>query len=155
MLVEMEAKIRKAEEALKKIHYSQEQISAKEFQDYMTGETFSGDITTISDILGNEFLMFHELVEMSELKKTGIKINKRTLMESPKPMIYTAHFTAIEQELNYAFLKKDFSWIKTRLQQHKSSVLENDQHLPEELRPKAEEILAKFNKLIATLTPSR
>ena len=144
MLVEIETKIRKVEEALKKIHYSQEQISAKEFHDYMTGETFSGDTTTISDVLGSEFLMVHELVEMSELKKMGIEINERTLMESPKPMIYTAHFTAMEQELNYAFLKKGFSWIKTRLQQHKTSVLENDPHLPEELRPKAEEILAKF-----------
>jgi len=155
MLVEIETKIRKAEEALKKIHYSQEQISAREFHDYTTGETFSGDTTTISDVLGNKFLMFHELVEMSELKKMGIKINKRTLMESPEPTIYTAHFTAMEQELNYALLRKDFSWIRTRLQQHKTSVLENDQHLPEELRPKAEEILAKFNKLIATLTQSR
>jgi hypothetical protein len=155
MLVEIETKIRKAEEALKKIHYSQEQISAREFHDYMMGETFSGDTTSISDVLGSEFLMAHELVEMSELKKMGIEINKRTLMESPKPTIYAAHFTAMEQELNYALLKKDISWIKTRLQQHKASVLENDPHLSEELRPKAEEILAKFNRLIATLKQSR
>jgi hypothetical protein len=60
----------------------------------------------------------------------------------------------MEQELKYALLRRDFFWIKTRLQQHKTSVLESDQHLPEELRPKAEEILAKFNKLIATLTQS-
>jgi hypothetical protein len=155
MFAEIEAKTRKAEEALKRIRYSQEQISAEEFHDYMTGETFSGDTTTISDVLGNEFLMVHELVEMSELKKMGIEIHKRTLMESPKPAIYTAHFTAMEQELNYALFRRDFSWIKTRLQQHKTSVLENDQHLPEGLRPRAEEILAKFNKLIATLTQSR
>jgi hypothetical protein len=152
MLVEIETKIREAEEALKKVHYSQEQISAKEFHDYMTGETFSGDTTTISDVLGNEFLMFHELVEISELRKPGIKINKCTLVESPKLVVYTAHFTAMEQELNYALLRKDFSWIRTRLQQHKASVLESDQHLPEELRPKGEEILAEFNKFIATLT---
>jgi hypothetical protein len=53
MLVEIEKKMRKAEEALKKIHYSQEQTSAKEFQDYMPGETFSGDTTTISEVLDN------------------------------------------------------------------------------------------------------
>jgi hypothetical protein len=155
MLVEIETKIRKAEEALKEIHYSQEQISAREFRDYMTGEAFSGDTTTVSDVLGSEFLMVHELVEMSELRKMGIEINKRTLMKSPKPKIYAAHFTAMEQEFNYALFKKNISWIKTRLQQHKTSVLENDPHLPEELRPKAEEILAKFSELTATLTQSR
>jgi hypothetical protein len=37
MLAEIETKIRKAEEALKKIHYSQERISAREFHEYMTG----------------------------------------------------------------------------------------------------------------------
>ena len=85
MLVEIETKIRKAEEALKKIHYSQEQISAREFHDYTTGETFSGDTTTISDVLGNEFLMFHELVEMSELKKWESKSTNARLWSLQNP----------------------------------------------------------------------
>jgi len=152
MFAQIEAKIRKAQKTFKQLHYSLEKISIREFYDCVTGEIFSEDKTTIQDVLGNEFLIIHELVEMSELKKMGIEINKRTIMEAPKAMIYTVHFTAMEQELNYALLKKDTFYAKIRLWQHKESVLDDDPNLPEELRPKAEEILEKYNKLVAELT---
>jgi hypothetical protein len=58
----------------------------------------------------------------------------------------------MEQELNYAPLKKDIFYAKIRLRQHKESVLDDDPNLPEELRPKAEEILEKYNKFVAELT---
>ena len=149
MFTKIENKIRNAKKALKQLHYSPDQISAKEFHDYMTGDTFSEDTTTLRDVLGNEFLMIHELVELSELKKVGREISKHTVMESPKAVIYTAHFTAMEQELRYALLKKDFFWIKVRLRQHKESVLEDDPNLPEALRPRGEEILKTFKKRVA------
>lgn len=153
MFAEIENRIRKAKKAFKQLNYSPKQISVKEFHDYVTGEIFSEDTTTLHDVLDNEFLIIHEVIEISELKKMGRKINKRTIVESPKTMIYTAHFTAMEQELNYAFLKKDFFWIKIRLRQHKESVLEDDPNLPEKLRPKGEEILEKFSKLITESAP--
>lgn len=147
MLAEIDAKIKKAENALKQLGYVAEKVSAKEFHDYMTGEIFSEDKTTLRDVLDSGFLMVHELVEMSELKKMGRTINKRTIMESPKTMIYEAHFTAIEYELNYALLKREYSWIGTRLEQHKL-VLVDDPHLPEELKPRGNAILERFRKLI-------
>jgi hypothetical protein len=137
---------------LKQLYYQSEHVSAKEFYDYMTGEIYTEDRTILHDVLGNEFLIIYELVEMSELKKMGREINKRAIMEAPKTMIYTAHFTAMEQELNYAPLKKDTFYAKIRLRQHKESVLDDDPNLPEELRPKAEEILEKYNKFVAELT---
>ncbi|NIW11222.1 MAG: hypothetical protein GWN33_12220, partial [Gammaproteobacteria bacterium] len=60
--------------------YEAEDVSAKEFYDWMTGEIFSEDITTLRDVLGNEYLMIHELVEISELKKMGRKIDKRVIV---------------------------------------------------------------------------
>jgi hypothetical protein len=150
MLAEIDAKIRKAEKALKKLDYVSEKVSAKEFHDYMTGEIFSEDKTSLRDVLDSEFLMIHELVEMSELKKMGKTINKRTIMESPKTTIYEAHFTAMEYELNQALLMEDCSWIGTRLEQHKL-VLVNDPHLPEELKPRGKAILERFRKLIKNL----
>lgn len=147
MFAEIDAKIRKAGKALKQLDYVAENVSAKEFHDYMTGEIFSEDTTTLRDVLDSEFLMIHELVEMSELKKMGRTIDKRTIMESPKTMIYEAHFTAMEYELNYALLKKEYSWIRTRLEQHKL-VLVDDPHLPEKLKPRGNAILEKFRKFI-------
>jgi hypothetical protein len=149
-LNEVNAKIRKAKKALEKLDYVTEDISAKELYDYMTGEIFSEDTTTLKDVLGNEFLMVHELSEMGELKKMGRRIDKRVIVDSPKTVIYNAHFKAMELELEYALFKKDHFWVKFRLKQHKESVLENDPNLPESLRPKGEEIFRKFSNLVKT-----
>lgn len=151
MLAEIDKKIRKAKRAIRQLGYVIEKLSAQEFYDYMTGEIFSEDKTTLHDVLDNEFLMIHELVEMSELKKMGRTINKQVIVESPKTMIYKAHFTAMELELNYALHKKNYPWIRKRLEVHKTSVLEDDPHLPEELRPKGNAIFERFSKLLKIL----
>lgn len=150
MFKEISAKIRKAKKSLKKLDYVAKNISIREFYDYMTGEIFSEDATTLKDVLGNEFLMIHELSEMSELKKMGRTIDKRVIVDSSKTEIYKAHFKAMELELEYALFKKDYFWVKFRLKQHKESVLENDPNLPESLRPKGEEIFRKFSNLVKT-----
>ena len=113
----------------------------------MTGEIFSEDPTTIQDVLNNEYVLIHELVEISELKKTERVIDKHVIMETPKIPFYTAHFNAMETELKYALHKRDTYWTKIRLKQHKESVLDDDSNLPEELRPRAEEIYEKYRRL--------
>jgi hypothetical protein len=57
----------------------------------------------------SEFLMIHELVEISELKKMGRTISKPVIVNSPKITIYRAHYTAMETELGYALLMKIFA----------------------------------------------
>lgn len=88
--------------------------------------------------------MVHELVEINELKKMGRTIDKRVIVDSPKTVIYDAHLTAMETELDYALYKKDYFWVKIRLKQHKESVLDNDPNLPEEMRPRAKTLFEKF-----------
>jgi len=144
---EINEKIKRTKEALKPINYVAD-VSAQEFHDYMTGEIFSEDTTTLQDVLGNEFLMVHELSEMSELKKMGRKIDKRVIVDSPKTVIYKAHFKAMELELKYAIHKKDYYWTKFRLKQHRESVLEDNSNLPESLRSRGEEIYRKFSNLV-------
>lgn len=109
----------------------------------MTGEIFSPDITTLRDVLGNEYLMVHELVEISELKKMGRKIDKCVIVDSPKEVIYKAHFFAQEFEMDYAVKKKDYAWMKIRLRAHKK-VLHDDPNLPDEMRLVAQTIYDKF-----------
>jgi hypothetical protein len=144
---EIDAKIRKAEDALKQFGYEPADVSAKEFYDYMTGEIFSDDPTALRDVLGNEYIMIHELVEISELKRIGRRIDKHVIMETPKIPFYTAHLTAMETELKYALYKGDTYWAKIRLRQHKESVLDDDPNLPEELRPRAEGIYEEYRRL--------
>ncbi len=147
MSSEIDAKIRKARDALREFGYFPVDVSAREFYDYMTGEIFSEDPTTLQDVLNNEYIMIHELTEISELKKIGRKIDKRVIMETPKISVYTAHFYAMEAELKYALYKRDTFWAKIRLRQHKESVLDDDPNLPGELRPRAEEIYEKYRRL--------
>jgi hypothetical protein len=138
--------IKKAVEALRRFGYSDVDASAREFYDYMTGEIFSDDPTTIRDVLGNEYIMIHELVEMSELKKIGRKIDKHVIMNTPRSAFYAAHFNALETELKYALYKGDTYWVKFRLKLFKKSE-DDDPNLPGELRPRVEEIYEKYRRL--------
>ncbi len=144
---EIDSRISEAKEALKEFGYDPVDVSSREFYDYMTGEIFSDDPTTLQDVLNNEYMMIHELVEIGELKKIGRRIDKCVIMETPTIPFYTAHLNAMETELRYALHKRDTCWAKIRLRQHKESVLDDDPNLPEDLRPRAEEIYERYRKL--------
>jgi hypothetical protein len=149
---EIDSRISQAAAALKKFGYYPLDVSAKEFFDYMTAPIFSDDPTTLRDVLGNDYIMIHELVEISELKKIGRKINKHTIMETPKIPFYTAHLNAMETELKYALYRHDTYWAKVRLRHHKESVVDDDPNLPEELRPRAKEIYEKYRQLVEEMS---
>jgi hypothetical protein len=151
-LSEIDSRISEATDALKEFGFYPVDVSAKEFYDYMTGEIFSDDPTTLQDVLNNEYIMIHELVEISELKKIGRKIDKHVIMETPKIPFYTAHLNAMETELKYALYKRDTYWAKIRVRQHKESVVDDDPNLPEELRPRAREIYEKYRSLAKELS---
>jgi len=145
VLARIKDKICETMKIIQGMSYEPESVSSQEFYDWMTGEIFSEDKTTLRDVLGNENLMLHELVEISELKKMGRKIDKRVIVDSPKEVIYKAHFFAQEFEMNYALKKEDYFWVKLRLGHHKK-VLDDDPNLPEDLRPVAQAIYARFLK---------
>jgi hypothetical protein len=144
---EIDSRINEAKDALKEFGYDPADVSAREFYDYMTGEIFSDDPTTLQDVLHSEYILIHELVEIGELKKQGRRIDKHVIMDTPKIPFYTAHFNAMETELQYALHIRDTYWAKVRLHQHKESVLDDDPNLPEDLRPRAEEMYEKYHRL--------
>ncbi len=110
----------------------------------MTGETPTGDTITILDVLDNEYLMIHEVVEINELKKKGVPINKQTvLMIHPN---YETHYTATEYELDYALDKEDFDWLKVRINHAKSWLKDPD--MPQYLILRCEAIIRKFSKAL-------
>jgi hypothetical protein len=115
MLGEMAGKIEKTRRNLEEIGHSAEDVSANEFHDYMTGEIFSDDKTTLEDVLGNEFLMVHEVSETNELKKMKRPIDKRVIVDSPRHVIYETHFARWNWSLNVPCSKRttlgsDFDW---------------------------------------------
>ncbi|UCE29157.1 MAG: hypothetical protein JSV85_07910 [Candidatus Bathyarchaeota archaeon] len=128
---------------LKRMEYVCHSISPREFYDYMTGETLTGDTITIVDVLDNEFLMIHEAVEISELKRQGIPINKQTVMTS-RPRVYESHYKATDYELEYALSKGNHGWLKTRVAHAKSRL--EDLDMPPHLIKKCQALITKFSK---------
>ncbi len=141
ILSEIAAKLRKTAEILNKLGYDYESISPKEFYDYMTGETPTGDTTTLEDVLNNEFLMVHEFVEINELKKMNTPINKQTVMKF-YPNVYEAHFTALDYELTHALNKKGHEWVRKRLNNFASQL--DDPYLPSEFNYLKQKLASKY-----------
>lgn len=130
-------------ELLDELEYQLNKCTSREFYDYMTGETFTGNQTTLLDVIGNEYLLLHEAYEISELKRLGVEVGTRTLAEASKEKIYEAHLNAMEFELDYALLLEDYYWLKHRLGHHEEAV-NDDKWMPQGYKPRAREILENY-----------
>jgi hypothetical protein len=109
----------------------------------MTGEIFTDDQITLEAVLENQYLLIHEVVEISELKKKGITIDNKVIVDSSREVIYSAHFDAMDFELKYVQLKGDNELFKKRLQTI-NEVLNSDLWLPDNTKAQAIEILSKY-----------
>jgi len=138
-------KLKEAQERLKEMAYESRQISPREFYDFMTGETPTGDTINILNVLDNEYLMIHEVVEISELKRMGILIDKQTVMRI-FPEVYEPHYTATEFELDYALDKNDHNWLKIRIE-HAKSWLEDD-NMPQHLVERYKAMIKRFSEVL-------
>ncbi|MGQ9641120.1 MAG: hypothetical protein ACUVUF_03210 [Candidatus Bathycorpusculaceae bacterium] len=138
-------KIKEAVKILKRLGYDCGAISPKEFYDYMMAETPTGDTITLEDVLRNEFLLVHEIVEISELKKMNVLINKQTIIKF-YPNVYEAHFTALDYELSYALNKRDYEWLKQRLKNFQSQL--DDPYLPQEFWHLKQKLSSKYKSMM-------
>ena len=116
----------------------------------MTGETPTGGTITILDVLDNTFLMIHEVVEISELKKLGIPINEDTVMNGYPSPICETHYAATVWEFDHTLRKKDYDWLKVRIK-HAKSWLE-DPDTPQHLVPKLRALIEKFSRALKSST---
>ena len=99
---------------LRRLGYEPEPVLESELRDYMAGETPTGDAVTLEEVLENDYLLVHEVVEVSELKKMGVPVDRETVMRH-YPEVYRAHLTALEYELRYALSRGDHDWLRRRL----------------------------------------
>jgi hypothetical protein len=136
-------KIAEIERKLRTLGFESENISAEEFYKYISGETPTGDIVTLDEILISEYLMLHEIVEISELKKMNVIIDKQTITKH-YPKVYEAHLTAMDYELTYALNNGDYGWIKHRLASNPLLPADGYNHLRGKLADKYEMIMKKF-----------
>ncbi len=113
-------------------------VSPKELWTYLHAETYEEEVFTPSEILSNDYLLFHELAEIECLKEKGLEISTRVIIENPKT-VYECHLKALEEELKFALKEGDAEWVKKRLRDAKSYL--EDGNLPEKLKDKIVGIL--------------
>jgi hypothetical protein len=130
-------------ELLNEFEYELNTCTSRELYDYLTGENFKESRITFRDQVGNEYLLLHTIIEISELKDAGIEINTKTRAETPKEVLYEAHLKAMDYELGYSLILEDFYWLKHRLA-YLGRDIKNDEHFPESLKERALEIYDSF-----------
>ncbi len=143
-------RIEKTYDRLSENGYGFTRVTPLEFYNYLTGETFSGDKTTIFDILASDYYVIHEVIEIGELKKHGLEINRNTVIQSPKDDIYEAHFKAFELELLVAYKDSNLDWIGLRMS-HLKKILEDDPWMPKGFYPVAQSLYDEYTEKMRLL----
>ncbi|OGD45564.1 hypothetical protein A3K69_08390 [Candidatus Bathyarchaeota archaeon RBG_16_57_9] len=141
----IEYRLGQTSEILEELEYEVAECSADEFYGYISRDAHHGKAVTIRDIIGNEYLMFHEVVEVSELKRLGVPVGEDTHSKGPREKVYEAHLSAMEFELEYALLLEDYYWLKHRLDYHGATTLK-DKNLGGELKERAQEIYDHYKQ---------
>ncbi len=119
-------------------------VEIEEFINYLSSPSYKPDSITIGDILGNKYLLIHELVEITLLKERGYSIDRNTIMKA-YPDSYEAHLEAIGVELELAFRNGDTWWLKTRLNDLLSYL--EDPLLPVHLVDKLRNLIGRYRSL--------
>lgn len=119
-------------------------ITANELLDYFKGDTPSGDTITLEMVLDSKWLLIHEIVELSELKKEGFEINSDILFTNPKE-VFEAHLIATEWEIHFANKENDHQWIKRRRKDIQNWL--DDSSLNEELKTRCIKLLQMFHNM--------
>ncbi len=104
-------------------------ISLDELKIYLSADTFYQDLLR-EEILENVYLLAHEIVEVCEIKRMGLVIDKDVIIKHHRD-VYKAHLKAAELELELAKLRDDWSYISRRLKDVEEWC--KDPLLPEEL----------------------
>src|SRR4030042_149854 len=141
----IEYRLGQTSEILEELEYEVAECSADEFYGYISRDAHHGKAVTIRDIIGNEYLMFHEVVEVSELKRLGVPVGEDTHSKGPREKVYEAHLSAMEFELEYALLLEDYYWLKHRLDYHGATTLK-DKNLGGERKERAQEIYDHYKQ---------
>ena len=112
----IEFRLNQVIELLNEFEYEINACTSRELYDYLTAENFKDSKITFRDRLGNEYLLLHSIIEISELKEAGVAINTKTIIDTDKEVLYGAHLKAMDYELGYSLILEDFYWLKHRLE---------------------------------------
>lgn len=123
---------------------SLQEVYAEDLVEYFSGETPTGDTTTLVMVLDSRWLLLHEIIELSELKRMGHEISSKIPFTHQKE-VYHAHMTATEWEFRIAKEKNDLDWVKQRISLIPSWL--EDPEMPPVLRKRCKKLLSMYEDL--------
>ena len=141
----IEFRLNQTYELLEEFDYKINKCTPEEFYAFLSGDKISNERVTIRDIVGNEYMMVHVVVEISELKGLGFEITEKTVSSSDNMKLYEAHLKAADYEMGYALLIEDYYWMKHRLE-YLARLIKDDARLPESMKPVAMQIYDNFKE---------
>lgn len=122
-------------------------ISADDLRRYAEADTFYPSAITWEEILEDELIVAHEIVEVAELKDMGLKIRKDVLLKNVNE-VYEAHLKAAQVEVELAKKMRDYDHIQRRAKAFQSWT--EDPLVPPELEDQYEQLYAKVNQVITS-----
>ena len=99
----IEFRLNQTYELLEEFDYDLIKCTSEEFYAFLSGDKISNERITLRDIIGNEYMMVHVVVEISELKTMGLEINDKTVPGTKKESLYEAHLyldRLIKEDMN-------------------------------------------------------
>ncbi|ABL78738.1 hypothetical protein Tpen_1341 [Thermofilum pendens Hrk 5] len=117
-------------------------VSPEEFAAYMEADTYTGDRAGLWGVVGNRYLLIHELAEISALKRMGYRVDRGVLRRA-YPDSYRAHLEAMDVELRVAAEEGDLGWVEARLRDLAGYL--SDPLLPEGLAEEVGRLLRKYS----------
>ncbi len=93
-------------------------VSAKEFVRWLHTDTAYLN-PTVDQVVHNLFFVVHELVEIKEVKRMGLRMTKEVIVKNPLA-IAEAHLKAADVEFRIAYAMKDVNHLKMRVEDAKA-----------------------------------
>jgi len=120
-------------------------VGVDELLAYLRAETPYPDLPT-EEILADDLLVLHELVEINELKAMGLSVDDRIILDH-LPEVLKAHVRAAELELEAAVALGALDHLRGRLRCVEAWT--QDPNMPPELRERCLALLERFRPLVA------
>lgn len=93
-------------------------VSVRDFEDWFRADTPYPDLT-IEEVIVNPLLVIHEVVEIDQVKKLGLRIDRRVILDNLE-LVDKAHFLAAQVEIEIAIARRDVHHLAERLEDIRS-----------------------------------
>ena len=124
-----------------KRYFPDAQVSWDDLLLYLSAYKYEDDKYGIDDIFGNDYLLLHEIYEISCLKRGGLRIDRNVIIKN-RETVYHCHLRAMDFEIDKACEEGKKEHVRRRIKDLKSYL--TDPHLPENLRNEVKKIIEKY-----------